>query len=155
MPTNLLRFVHVALACTFSAGVIGSHLSVLAARRAPTWQAKAALYGITRTCAVVFGLGSLLLLGVLGNVLALSLGYRMADTPVFRLANGLWLFAVLGSLLLEAPAAAGLVAQTRGLPSDAPEPAGHAATLARWRLGNGIVLVAWAVSLWFMTQPWR
>lgn len=156
MTSNqLLEYLHLVTAFVFSAAVIGAHANTLAARRTSSWAERAALFESNLRLAMIFELAGLLAAGMAGNVLAMKLGYRMADTPLFRVANGLWLLALVVAVGVERPAAAKLAALARGAVSTGAEPGAFKATLRRWRLANGIVLALFLTLLYFMVSPWR
>ena len=74
-----------------------------AARATADWGRRAALYEIIGRASRVAGVGSLLLLGVFGNLLAASLGYRMGADAWLRWVNGLWLVTVLVQVFVCLP----------------------------------------------------
>ena len=53
-------------------------------------------------------LPSLLGVGLIGNLFAIQLGYRMKDTPLFVLANILWVLLLVITFTMEMPASGAL-----------------------------------------------
>ena len=160
-PT-VIRYLHLLTAFVFVSAVFASHWNVLAARRATDWRSRAAHFELNVRIGRMFGLGSLVLLGILGNLLAMQLGYRMADTPSFRNANALWLLQLATYVAMELSAAAKLAAHSRAAANAATRGDGNGADpvewrplLGRWRIGNSTQLVLFVVQLYFMARPWR
>lgn len=153
---SIVRFSHLLLAFVYVASLFAAHWNLLAARRTENWSERALLFEMNRRNALVFGFLPLLLIGVLGNVLAMQLGYRMATTPTFRIVNGVWLVAVLVAALLDLPATSRLAVRARAAASNGGgEPVEWKSLLGRWRLGNSLQLVLFIVLLYFMVAPWR
>ena len=160
-PTAI-RYLHLLTAFVFVSAVFASHWNVLAARRATEWHSRAALFELNVRIGRLFGLGALILLGIMGNMLAMQLGYRMADTPSFRSANSLWLLQLAIFVAIELSAASKLAALSRSAANAAGRGDGNGADpvewrplLGRWRIGNSTQLVLFVVQLYFMARPWR
>jgi uncharacterized membrane protein len=154
MPTGLWQFLHLVFAVSFATAVIGAHWNALLIRRTPDWNRRVALLEANHRNTLVFGLASLLLLGVLGNLSAISLGYRMAADHWLRWSNGLWLLTLLLLLAVEIPAAARVLAEARR-GADAGAAPAYDRALARWRASNGIMLLIVVGFLALMVFHWR
>jgi hypothetical protein len=157
MDTRLIfEYLHLLFAFAYVASLFAAHWNMLAARRSASWAERAALAESNRRIMFATGLGSLLALGVLGNLLAMSLGYRMADTPTFRIVNGMWLVSLIVLAALDLPATRRLAAGARAaVGNGGGEPVDWNNQLGRWRLGNGLQLALFMGMLWMMVAPWR
>jgi len=160
-PT-VARYFHLIMAFTFVASLLATQWNVLAARRSPEWPVRAALFELVLRISRLFGLPALIALGVIGNVLGMQLGYRMADTPTFRIVNGLWVLQVLLYLVVDLSAAGRLAALSRAAANGASRSEGNGGDpvdwktqLGRWRAGNAVQSVLFFVLLYFMARPWR
>mgnify|MGYP001220101329 CR=1 FL=1 len=154
-----IRYLHLLFAFAWFAAVFAAHWNTLQARRAKEWSARAPLFGINRGLSAMVALPSLLGLGLVGNMLAMQLGYRMKATPLFMVANGLWAVLVLVTLAMEMPASGALGALAHAAADAAArggegEPAGWTRELGRWRMANGIQLLLYIVLLALMVSPW-
>lgn len=153
---SIVRFLHLLLGFVYVSSLFAAHWNLLAARRTDSWSERSLLFEMNRRNALVYGFLPLLLIGLLGNVLAMQLGHRMATTPTFRIVNGLWLVALLISALLDLPAASRLAARARAAAANGGgEPVEWKSLLGRWRLGNALQMVLFVVLLYFMAAPWR
>ena len=158
MPV-VFHYLHLVFAFVWFAAVFGAHWNTMQARRAKDWAARATLFGVNRTLSAMIALPALLGTGIVGNLLAIQLGYRMKDTPMFMVANGLWVLLVLVTLVIEIPASGALGALAHASADAAArggtgEPAGWAKELGRWRLSNGVQLLLYVVLLAIMVAPW-
>ncbi len=154
-----ISYLHLLFAFAWFAAVFAAHWNTLQARRAKEWSARATLFSINRGLSAMVALPSLLGVGLVGNMLALQLGYRMKDTPLFMVANGLWAVLVLVTLVMEMPASGALGALATAAADAAArggqgEPAGWTRELGRWRIANGIQLLLYIVLLGLMVSPW-
>ena len=154
-----IRYLHLLFAFAWFAAVFGAHWNTLQARRAKEWSARATLFGINRGLSAMIALPSLIGVGLVGNMFAMQIGYRMKDTPLFVVVNGLWLGLVVVTLALEMPAAGALGALAHAAADAAArggqgEPAGWTRELARWRMANGVQLLLYVVLLALMVSPW-
>src|SRR5438552_3050449 len=154
-----IRYLHVLFAFAWFATVFAAHWNTLQARRAREWSVRATLFGINRGLSAMVGLPSLLGVGLIGNMVAMQMGYRMKDTPLFIAANGLWAILVVVTLAMEMPAAGALGALSHAAADAAArggvrEPAGWSRELGRWRAANGIQLLLYVVLLALMVSPW-
>lgn len=155
-----IRYLHVLLAFAWFAAVFASHWNTLQARKATDWAVRKTLFALNRGLSTMIALPALLGVGLVGNLFAMQLGYKMKDTPLFMAANGLWVALVLVTLVLEMPATGALGALAHAAADAASrggqgEPAGWQKELARWRMANGIQLLLYFVLLALMVAPWR
>ncbi len=154
-----MRFLHILFAFAWFAAVFAAHWNTLQARRTGDWGRRATLFALNRGLSAMVALPSLFALGIFGNLFAMQIGYRMKDTPLFVVANVLWVALVLVTLVFELPAAGALGALSHASADAAARggegaPAGWARELARWRMANLIQLVLFLVLLALMVAPW-
>jgi uncharacterized membrane protein len=135
--TYLWRFLHLAFAFSFVGALTVAEWNGRAARVTGDWNRRAALWGVVRTTTAMLGLGSLVLTGILGNLLAATLGLPMGGTWM-RAANGLWLAGVLIHLFVALPAARRLISACESASSGTPDE-GYAAALTRWRIAGALL----------------
>ena len=133
--TPIWKLLHLFFSFSFVGTLVVADWNSRAARRTADWSQRALLFGIVQMSSRVAGLGSLLLLGVLGNLQSVKLGLRMADDPWVRWVNGLWLAALLLMLLLTLPSLARLTAAAQAA-AGGGSAAGYDEALRRWRLAN-------------------
>lgn len=157
MPQPVVEYLHVLFGFTYVAALMASHWNTMAARKTTNWTERAALFEQNRKLSLVFCFGSLLGAGVVGQMLAMQLGYRMSDTRAFQVANALWLVNVIVLLVFDLPLTSRLAAQARAAANGGTtgEPVGWTGALDRWRIGNGVQLLVFLVLLWFMVSPWH
>jgi hypothetical protein len=156
---TLLHYLHVLVAFAWFAAVFAQHWNGTQSRRAKDWSTRATLLGVNRGLSAMVALPALLGVGILGNVFAMQMGYRMGHTPLFMIANGLWVVLLVVTLAMEMPASGALAAlshaaadaATRG---DHSEPAGWDRELTRWRTANAVQLLLYTVLLALMIAPW-
>ena len=123
-----------------------------AARAAEDWAQRAKQWDLVRRAAGA-GMGLLVLLGVVGNLLSAGLGYRMAADAWPRWVNGLWLAALAVQGIVMTPSAARLASLARAA-GNGPAP-GYEAALGRWRIGNILMSVLYLALLVLMVFRWR
>ncbi len=155
----VLRYLHLLFAFAWFAAVFAAHWNTLQARRSNDWAVRATLFKQNRGLSAMIALPALLGVGVVGNVFAMQMGYRMADTPLFMVTNGLWAVLVLVTLAMEMPAAGALGALSHAAADAAArggqgEPAGWTRELSRWRMANLVQLLLYIVLLALMVAPW-
>ncbi len=156
MPRHVIEFIHVLLAFFYVGAVLTAHLNMLAVRRAETWAEKASLLAVNRRASFFIGFPALILLGLAGNLLAMAAGYRMSDTPTFRIVNGLWLVNVLVAAVLDLPVTARLATIARAAAANGGgEPVDWNSRVGQWRLGNALQLLLFIAFLWLMAAPWH
>jgi hypothetical protein len=156
---TLLRYLHVLFAFAWFGAVFAAQWNTLQARRAKDWAARATLFDMNRGLSTLIGLPALLGLGILGNMFAMQIGYRMAHTPLFMVTDALWVVLLVVTLAMEMPAAGALGALAHAAADAASrggegEPAGWGRELGRWRAANGLQLLLFAVLLALMIAPW-
>jgi len=155
----VFRWLHIVFAFAWFAAIFAAHWNTLQARRSSAWSARATLFAVNRGLSAMIALPSLLGLGILGNLLATQMGYRMKETPLLMAANVLWLVLVAVTLAMEMPASGALGALSHAA-ADAEarggqgEPAGWTRELGRWRTANFVQVGLFAVLLALMVAPW-
>jgi hypothetical protein len=154
MPTLLWKFLHVLFSVSFAASVIGAHWNALLIRRTADWNRRVALLEANHRTTLLFGLSSLLILGVLGNVTAIGLGYHMGTDRWLRWVNGLWVLTVLLLIAVEIPTTARVLAEARRGAESGAAPA-YAGALARWRMSNAVLLLLTVGLLALMVFIWK
>jgi hypothetical protein len=105
---TLYRLAHVLIAFVWFAAVFAAHWNAMQARRATTWAARATLFSVNRDLATRVALPMLFMVGLVGNIYAMQMGYTMKTSLSFMVANGLWAAMVLVALFVELPAAGAL-----------------------------------------------
>jgi hypothetical protein len=151
---SVWAFLHLFFGFSFVGSLVVADWNGRAARAAQDWGLRAALLEIVARSSRVAGLGSLLLLGVFGNLWSGALGYRMATDSWLHWVNGVWLFAVLLMALVAVPQANRLLraarAGARGEPANDYQQA-----LGRWRLAQVGLSIAYLALLALMVFRWR
>jgi hypothetical protein len=157
-PLLLLRFFHLLFAFAYVSGLALADWNSGAALRARTWRERATLLRVNFIATTVIGLGGLLLLGIAGNVLSVSLGYRMGADAWMRWVNGLWVLATVLLAAVSVPAA-GTLARMATKMSEAAEgtaaPDAWAGTLTRWRIARVAQNLLFLALLVLMVFRWR
>lgn len=134
MPiSKLWAFLHFFFSFSFVGGLVLAEWNGRAARVAQDWRQRAVLLEIVRLSTRVAGLGGLVLLGIFGNLLAVSLDYRMSEDRWLQGVNGLWIVGVLAMAFWNLPAIRRLSAIAR---DGGGEPGAWEKALARWRVAN-------------------
>jgi hypothetical protein len=151
--TRLWRLLHFFFAFSFVGSLVVAEWNGRAARAIQDWSQRALLFHIVFLSSRVAGLGSLLLLGVFGNLLSIRLGYSMRSDAWMLWVNGLWLATIAVTVLLVLPNARRL-AETSRLAASGGEPVGFAAALARWRFGNILQSLLYLALLVLMVFRW-
>ena len=155
----VLRYLHIVFAFAWFAAVFAAHWNTLQARRTSDWAKRATLFNVNRGLSAMVGLPALLGLGLVGNVFAIQMGYRMGTTPLFMVVNALWVALVLVTLVMEIPASGALGALSHAAADAAArggqgEPAGWTREVSRWRIANLVQLLLYMVLLALMVAPW-
>ena len=132
---TLWRFLHHFFSFAFVGTLVVGEWNGRASRATSDWGQRALLFQIIHLSTRVAGLGSLVLLGVFGHLLAVATGHRMAADAWLRWVTGLWMAAVAVMAFVVLPAAARLAAITRTAAAGA-EPTGYDPVRRRWRLAN-------------------
>ena len=151
--TRLWGLLHYFFAFSFVGSLVVAEWNGRAARAIQDWSQRALLFHIVFLSSRVAGLGSLLLLGVFGNLLSIRLGYSMRSDAWMHWVNGLWLAAIAVMVLLVLPNARWL-AETSRLAASGGEPVGYPSALARWRFGNVLMSVLYLALLVLMVFRW-
>jgi hypothetical protein len=156
---TLFHFLHVLFAFAWFGAVFSAHWNTLQARRSKDWATRSTLFAINRGLSTMIALPSLLGVGILGNMFAMQLGYRMGHTPLFMVVNALWVALLVVTLAMEMPATGALGALAHAAADAAArggqgEPAGWGHELTRWRTANAVQLLLYAVMLALMIAPW-
>jgi hypothetical protein len=149
----LWRLLHLFFAFGFVGTLVVSDWNSRAARGTQDWRERALLWGIVRRAGGV-GLGTLLALGIMGNILLVGLGYRMSGDTWPRWVNALWLVAVIVQGAIITPGASRLA----GLAKAAAEGGtgeGYGAALKGWRLGTIVQSLLYVALLVLMVLHWR
>jgi uncharacterized membrane protein len=155
----VLRYLHVIFAFVWFAAVFAAHWNTLQARRTSDWAKRATFFDVNRGLSAMVALPALLGLGLVGNFFAMQMGYRMGTTPLFMVANALWVALLVVTLAMELPAAGALGALSHAAADAAArgghgEPAGWSRELSRWRVANLVQLLLYMVLLALMVAPW-
>jgi len=156
---TFLHYLHVLFAFGWFGAVFAEHWNALQARRSKEWAKRAILFDLNRGLSTMVALPALLGVGILGNVFAVQLGFRMLHAPLFMVVDVLWLVLVVVTLAMEMPATGALGALAHAAADAAArggegEPAGWGRELGRWRAANGLQLLLYAVLLALMITPW-
>lgn len=153
---TLYRLAHVLIAFVWFAAVFAAHWNAMQARRASTWAARATLFAVNRDLATRVALPMLFMVGLVGNIYAMQMGYTMKTSLSFMVANGLWAAMVLVALFVELPAAGalGALAHAAAAANATSDPAGWDRELKRWRAANGAILLGFFLMLGVMISPW-
>jgi hypothetical protein len=153
----VIEYLHALFAFVFVGAVLAAHWNTLAARRSSNWAERAALLELNRRLAIVFSLPSLIGSGIVGNLLAMQLGFRMGASRPLQIVTGLWLLMLIVSLAIDVPLSARLatLARAAAKESGGGVPAEWAGAMGRWRAGNGVQLLLFLVTLWFMVAAWK
>jgi hypothetical protein len=152
-PVALWRLLHFFFAFGFVGTLVVCDWNSRAARATEDWRQRALLWDIVRRASGA-GLGALIALGVLGNLLSAMMGYRMSADGWPRWVNGLWLVAVIAQGVIVAPGAGRLAGLAKAAADGGPAEA-YAGALKRWRLANLAQSVLYLALLVLMTFHWR
>ena len=153
---TLYRLAHVLIAFVWFAAVFAAHWNAMQARRATTWATRATLFSVNRDLSTRVALPMLFMVGLVGNIYAMQMGYTMKTSLSFMVANGLWAAMVLVALFVELPAAGalGALAHAAAAANATSDPAGWDRELKRWRAANGAILLGFFLMLGVMISPW-
>jgi len=151
---SMWRFLHHFFTFAFVGTLVVAEWNGRAARAAADWGQRALLFRVIHLSSRVAGLGSLVLLGVFGHLLAVSAGYRMGADAWLRWVTGLWLAAVVVMAFAVVPTARHLAALSSAAAAGG-EPAGFDAVLRRWRLANVAMTLFYLMLLAYMVFRWR
>jgi len=156
---TFLHYLHVLFAFSWFGAVFAMHWNTLQARRAKDWATRKTLFDVNRGLSTMVALPALLGVGILGNVFAMQMGYKMGHTPLYMVVNALWVALLVVTLAMEMPATGALGALAHAAADAAArggqgEPAGWGHELTRWRTANAVQLLLYAVMLALMISPW-
>lgn len=154
----VLKFFHLLFAFLYVSSLALADWNAAAARRAGTWRERATLFRTTFNATTVTGLGGLLMLGILGNVLSVALGYRMGADAWMQWVNGLWVLATVLMAAVNVPTAGALARMATKMSEAAegtPQPDRWAGALTRWRLARTAQNVLFLALLVLMVFRWR
>jgi hypothetical protein len=130
---ELWAFLHLFFAFSYVGSLVVAEWNGRVVRVSRDWGTRVALLEIMRLSSRVAGLGSLVLLGVFGNLLAVGLGGSMATDLWLQAVNTLWLLGAAAMAFVSLPAVRRLAALAR----DGGGAAGEwERALARWRVAN-------------------
>jgi hypothetical protein len=146
--------LHLFFAFGFVGTLVLADWNSRAARATADWGRRALLFEIVGRAARLAGAGTLILTGLVGNLLATRVGYRMSSDAWLRWANGLWLAAVLAQFAICLPAVRRIEEIARSA-AGGGDGAGWDSSLKRWRLGNALLSVLYLGLLGFMVFRWR
>jgi len=154
-----LHYLHVLLAFAWFGAVFAENWNGFRARRAKDWATRSVLYDVNRGLSAMVALPALLAVGIVGNVFAMQMGYRMGHTPMLMVVDALWLVLLAVTLAMEMPASGALGALAHAAADAATrgeygEPAGWGRELTRWRTANAVQMLVYAVMLALMIVPW-
>ena len=157
LPRTVAEYLHILFGFVYVAALLASHWNTLAARRTKNWAERGAFFELNRRLSLVFSLPSLIGTGIVGNLLAMQLGYRMGENRSLQIVTGLWLVLLVLVLAIDIPLSSRLAMQSRAAAgaTNGGEPVDWNASLGRWRLGNGLQLVVFVTLLWFMVTTWK
>ena len=147
------KLLHLFFSFAFVGTLVVCDWNSRAARATRDWSQRALLWDIVRRAAAV-GLGTLLVLGGLGNVLSSMLGYRMAVDAWPRWVNALWVAGLIVQGAIVLPGAALLAGLAKGA-AVGGESSGYDSALRRWRLGNLAQSLLYLALLVLMAFHWR
>ena len=151
---GLWKLLHLVFAFSYVGSLVVAEWNSRAARATSDWTQRALLFDIVHRSNRTAGLGSLVLLGILGNLVSVQAGYRMATDAWVRWVNGLWLLAVLGMVLINLPSTGRLAAAARSATGGHPSE-GYEQAMARWRLGSIVQSALYLGLLVLMVFRWR
>ena len=153
IPVAVWRLLHFFFAFGFVGTLVVCDWNSRAARATEDWRQRALLWDIVRRAAGV-GLGTLVVLGVLGNLLSSMMGYRMRADAWPRWVDGLWLAALIVQGIILAPGATRLAGLAKAAAEGGPAEL-YARALRRWRLANLTQSVLYLALLALMAFHWR
>lgn len=152
--TLFWRLLHHFFAFSFVGSLVVADWNGRAARATQDWGQRATLFQILHLSSRVAGFGGLILLGVFGNLLSVSLGYTMRTDVWMRWVNGFWLVMVAVMVLLALPNAGRLATLSR-LAAGGGDPGNWKGALARWRFANVLLSILYIAMLVLMVFRWR
>lgn len=148
------KFLHLFFSFSFVGTLVLADWNGRALRASRDWAQRALLLEIIHLSTRTAGLGSLVLLGLFGNLVSMNVGYKMATDVWLRWVNGLWLLAVLLTGFWNLPALTRMrsLAKAATGTQEVPE---FDAGMRRWRLGNAVLSLLYLALLVLMVFRWR
>lgn len=146
--------LHLFFAFGFVGTLVLADWNSRAARATTDWARRSLLFDIVGRASRVAGAGTLLLTGVAGNLLAVSLGYRMSADGWLRWVNGVWLAAAAVQFAICLPAVRRVEEIARSA-AGGGDGAGWDSALRRWRWGNASLSAFYLALLALMVFRWR
>jgi hypothetical protein len=153
LSIEMWRLLHYFFSFAFVGTLVVCDWNSRAARTTQDWSQRALLWDIVRR-ATAMGLGTLFVLGMLGNLLSNILGYRMATDSWLRWVNGLWVAALFTQGAIVMAGARRLAGVARAA-AGGGEAAGYDSALKRWRLGNLAQSILYIALLALMAFHWK
>jgi Na+/melibiose symporter-like transporter len=150
--TRFFRLLHLFFAFSFVGSLVVAEWNGRAARMTQSWSERATLFQIVYLTSRLAGLGSLIMLGIFGNLLAPGTGHRMSSSWLM-LVNGLWIAMLLVTFFIALPNAQRLAEVARGAAQGGAD-TGFERALARWRFGNVIQSALYLAFLSLMVFHW-
>ena len=154
MLAGLWLLLHLFFSFGFVGSLVVADWNGRAARATTDWGQRATLFHIVWLSSRSAGFGSLVLLGVFGNLLSTVLGYSMRSDTWLWWVNGLWLVAVSVMMVVSLPQAGKLATLSRTAAAGGAAD-GYESALARWRFGNVLLSVLYLALLVLMVFRWR
>lgn len=152
IPVTIWKFLHLFFAFSYVGTLMLADWVGRAARGNKDWAQRALLYDIIRIASSGPGIGSLLALGILGNVLAAPMDHSHRGSWMMTV-NLLWLASVVVAFVLTRPAIAKLASISKAAGGGGASD-GYDAALSRWRLGNILATVLYLALLAIMVFRW-
>lgn len=146
---SLWRFLHHFFSFAFVGTLVVAEWNGRASGTTEDWGQRALLFRTIHLSTRVAGLGSLVLLGVFGHLLAAGTGHRMGSDPWLRWVTGLWMAAIAIMAFFVLPAAARLAAIT-GAAAGGGDAQGYDRARSRWRLANVLLTLLYLALLVLM-----
>lgn len=152
--TPFWRLLHLFFAFGFVGSLVVADWNTRGARITSDWAQRSMLFQIVQYSTRLAGFGSLVLLGIFGNLLSISAGYSMKADLWLRWVNGLWIVLLILMALVALPNVAQLVKASQ-LGALGGEPAGYDRALVRFRFANILLSVLYVTMLVLMVFRWR
>ena len=149
--TKVWLMLHLYFAFMFVGSLIVAEWVGGIARRAPEWRDRALLFEVLKRSTQWAGLLPLVLLGALGNLVAMQNGLRMAADPWLRTVNGVWLLLVIVLAAVALPSLRRLATLSRSAATGGPSE-GYEAALRNWRFANLALTLLYVVQLALMVS---
>jgi len=152
--TPFWRLLHLFFAFGFVGSLVVADWNTRGARITSDWAQRSMLFQIVQYSTRLAGFGSLVLLGLFGNLLSIGGGYSMKADVWLRWVNGIWIVLLLLMALVALPNAAQLVKASQ-IGALGGEPKGSDRALVRFRFANIMLSVLYVTMLVLMVFRWR